>query len=133
MTSTALFQMGNQRLTVAEVFGVEVGAGLGTGVRGQDHTLAGEFEAFATANIAAGDHFVDANHIGARVFKALAVFGTGAAWEFVLLGAHHPANGIGAFLLAMRADQGEVFGLLALDIKLSLVHSVTPDTEKPRF
>jgi len=92
--------------------------------------LAGEFEAFAAADIAASDHFVDANHIGARIFESLAVFRTGAAREFFLLGAHHPANGIGVFLLAMRADQGEVFGFLALDIKLSLVHSVTPVYDK---
>ena len=29
---------------------------------------------------------------------------------------------VGIFLTAMRTDQGEVFGFLALDIKLSLVH-----------
>ena len=69
-------------LAVAEVFGVEVGAGLaaglGTGVGDQDDALAGEFEALAAADISAGDHFIHADHIGAGILEALAVFGAGA-------------------------------------------------------
>jgi len=100
-----------RRSAVAEGFGVEIGAGLDTGLLGaalgsQDDALPREFESLATANVPAGDHFVDANHIGARIGETLAVLRPGAAREFFLFGAHHPANGIRIFLAAMRANQG---------------------------
>jgi len=59
---------------VAEVFGVEVGPGLlPTGFGGEDDALPRELEALAAANIPAGDHFVDADHVGACILEALAV------------------------------------------------------------
>src|SRR5437879_13725003 len=73
-----------RRSAVAEGFGIEIGAGLGAGLLGaalggQDDALPREFESLATANVPAGDHFVDAHHIGARIGAKLAVLRPGAA------------------------------------------------------
>jgi hypothetical protein len=71
---------GRRGSAVAEVFGVEVGPGLLPAALGrEDHALPCKLEALAAAYIPAGDHFIDAHHIGARILESLAVFRTGAS------------------------------------------------------
>ena len=51
------------------------------------------------------------------------IFFTGAARELLFFGSHDPSNGVGIFLVAVRADQLEVFGFLFFDVELALVHA----------
>ena len=112
-------------LAVAKVVGVEIAARLArglAGIGGEYDALACQFEAFATTNIAAGNHFVDTHHIRARIGEAPLIFLAGAARQLLLFRADHPANGIRIFLAAMRTHQGQSLGLRSLGVKLAFIH-----------
>src|SRR5579862_5561145 len=102
---------------IAEGFGIEIGGGRAAGRIGNEHdALPGEFESLSAAQVAARDELIHADHVGASLRETLLVFLAGAARQFFLFRADHPAHGIGAFLVAVRANQSEVFGFRPLAV-----------------
>src|SRR5579862_1199923 len=111
---------------IAEGFGIEIGGGRAAGRIGNEHdALPRQFESLAAAQVAAGDELVHADHVGAGLRETFLIFLAGSAREFFLFGADHPAHGIGAFLVAVRADQGEILGFRPLAVELALVHAIS--------
>lgn len=88
----------------------------------QEDGLTGQVETLAAADIAAGDHIVDADHVGTRLGELLLVFFVRAPGNLRLLGANHPANRIGVFLAAVRTIQGKLLGLFFFVVEALFVH-----------
>lgn len=88
----------------------------------QEDGLAGQIKTLAAADIAAGDHIVDANHVGTRLGELLLVLFVGASGSLRFLGAHHPADRIGVFLAAVRAIERKLLGLFLLVVEALFVH-----------
>ena len=84
--------------------------------------MAGQVEAFAAANVAAGDHVVNADHVRAGFREMRAVFFMCAGRELIFFGAELPAYRIRIFLAAVRTGQRNLLGFLFFVIEFSFVH-----------
>ncbi len=91
----------------------------------QEDRLARQIEPFPATNIAAGNHVIDTDHVGARSLEVLPVLLVRPAWKLSLLVPHHPANRESVFLSTVWADQRDLLRLLFLIVKPSLVHIFT--------
>jgi hypothetical protein len=76
-----------------------------TSIRKYHRLQAGNFEAFAAADVFAGHHVVFAQHVGTGFGEAGAVALVGAAGELLLLGTDDPSDFILGGLTAMRTVQ----------------------------
>src|SRR6202034_3707869 len=64
----------------------------------QENTLAGELESLAAANVAASDHVIHTNHVGASFGQFPTVLFVPARRNLRLFRAHYVTHGIGVFL-----------------------------------
>src|SRR5580704_3851896 len=92
---------------------------------GENHRLeAGDFEAFAAADVFAGHHVVFAEHVGAGFGEAGAVALVGAAGELLLFGANNPGDFILGGLTAVGTVQVRQFLFRAFIEKFALFHKI---------
>src|ERR1700677_709017 len=89
---------------------------------GQYDGLAGQIEALAAADVAAGGHIVDANHVRAGLAEAGLIVVVGAGLQAFLFAANHPADRVLVFFAAVRAPQFHFLGFLLFVVKPFVIH-----------
>jgi hypothetical protein len=88
----------------------------------QEDGLAGEVEALAAPDVAASDHVIDADHIGARLFELLLIFRVGAGGRLCFFRADHPADWVGVLLPAVRAVESHLLSFFFFVVEALVVH-----------
>jgi hypothetical protein len=97
-------------------------AALSGGLQEGDGLDSGDFEAFAAADIFAGDHVVSADHVGLGFGEAGAVAFVGVARQAVLFAADEPAKLVFGGLSAVGAAERVVTLLWPLVEKIPFFH-----------
>ena len=83
----------------------------------------GDLEAFAAADVAAGDHVVAADHVGLSLGESGAVAFVGTAWQLRPFAPDHPIDDVVAGLAAVRADKGVGLLLIGFGKKIAFFHN----------